>query len=223
VRPRREPDLAPLPPMSEPIIRGRRVARPVPASQEATCCGVKFLYHPSWNVRVPVREDGRINIQGVGEAEARQDGRGTGARSRQYRATGLREPEVTVIIAELGPNRTTWAGKSAPDVPFREGMTPLQASSIAAASRDVASRPNSFSRELEAGDHYEVTRSTSNERSKTGLRRHPLWAVNDVLYVPRSGDRGRELDRRALVRQLIPVSRDGTWNGCIVGGSRTKR
>lgn len=203
---RRDPDLAPLPPMSEPISTGSALVAPY-RLHAGDVLRVKFRYHPELDVRVPVREDGRINIQGVGEAEAR--GKTAEELSRdieQISSDRLREPEVTVIVAELGPNRIYVGGevRLPGPVPFREGMTPLQAIIDRGGFTDVA-RPELVFKGSWKGDHYEVTKINLKRTIKDGAPEDTTLAVNDVLYVPRSaiGDANSIVEH--YFRQLIPI------------------
>lgn len=91
---------------------------------------VKFPYHPEENERVPVRPDGRIGLQVVGDVMA------AGLTVKELEqvvveksAVTLRDPVVSIVIAQLAEHKVYVGGQVAKPgfVPYREGMTPLQA------------------------------------------------------------------------------------------------
>jgi len=91
---------------------------------------VKFPYHPEENERVPVRPDGRIGLQVVGDVMA------AGLTVTELEqvvmeksAKTLRDPVVSIIIAQLAEHKVYVGGQVAKPgfVVYREGMTPLQA------------------------------------------------------------------------------------------------
>ena len=91
---------------------------------------VKFPYHPEENERVPVRPDGRIGLQVIGDVMA------AGLTVKELEqvvveksSRTLRDPVVSIVIAQLAEHKVYVGGQVARPgfVPFREGMTPLQA------------------------------------------------------------------------------------------------
>ena len=91
---------------------------------------VKFPYHPEENERVPVRPDGRIGLQVVGDLMA------AGLTVKELETVvveksskTLRDPVVSIVIAQLAEHKVYVGGQVAKPgfVPYREGMTPLQA------------------------------------------------------------------------------------------------
>jgi polysaccharide biosynthesis/export protein PslD len=91
---------------------------------------VKFPYHPEENERVPVRPDGRIGLQVVGDVMA------AGLTVKELEqvvvdksSKTLRDPVVSIVIAQLAEHKVYVGGQVAKPgfVPYREGMTPLQA------------------------------------------------------------------------------------------------
>jgi len=91
---------------------------------------VKFPYHPEENERVPVRPDGRIGLQVIGDVQA------AGLTVKELEeiiveksSVTLRDPVVSVVIAQLAEHKVYVGGQVAKPgfVTFRDGMTPLQA------------------------------------------------------------------------------------------------
>jgi len=91
---------------------------------------VKFPYHPEENERVPVRPDGQIGLQVIGNVQA------AGLTVKELEdiiveksSLTLRDPVVSVVIAQLAEHKVYVGGQVAKPgfVIFRDGMTPLQA------------------------------------------------------------------------------------------------
>jgi polysaccharide export outer membrane protein len=95
---------------------------------------VKVWQNPELDVSVPVRSDGRITVPLIGDVVA---GGRTPEEVRDAIATALaeyvREPRVTVLVTELRSNeylsrvRVTGAVRTPISLPFRPGMTVLDA------------------------------------------------------------------------------------------------
>ncbi|MEW6269376.1 MAG: polysaccharide biosynthesis/export family protein [Thermodesulfobacteriota bacterium] len=91
---------------------------------------VKFPYHPEENERVPVRPDGRIGLQVIGDVMA------AGLTVKELEqvvveksSVTLRDPVVSIVIAQLAEHKVYVGGQVAKPgfVTYREGLTPLQA------------------------------------------------------------------------------------------------
>jgi len=118
------------------------VAAAVPSSRDATIdaatyrlapgdlLDVKFTYHPEENERVPVRPDGRINLQVAGDVNAAGLTVGELEKVVVERASRtLRGPVVSIVIAGFAEHKVYVTGQVAKPgfVVFRHGMTPLEA------------------------------------------------------------------------------------------------
>ncbi len=91
---------------------------------------VKFPYHPEENERVPVRPDGMISLQVIGDVQA------AGRTVKELEdiiveksSVTLRDPVVSVVIAQLAEHKVYVGGQVAKPgfVLYRDGLTPLQA------------------------------------------------------------------------------------------------
>ncbi len=95
---------------------------------------VKLFYSPELNEQLPVRPDGRISLELVGELVAA--GRTTAEladRLTEKYAAVLRDPEVAVIVKEIAPRRIYVAGEvNAPGVLAMAGETSLLQSIVQA-------------------------------------------------------------------------------------------
>lgn len=184
--PKRPSEVAPLPPLSGVTSEAKTLLpyRLAPGD----VLRVKFLYHPELDVRVPVREDGKIDIQGVGEVVASGKTAMELAKEIQDISSGhLRDPDVTVIVAELGQRKVYVGGEvRVPGfVAYRDGLTPLQAILDRGGFTDVA-RSDSVLKLTLKGDRYESTRLDLKQTIKEGVPETTLLAVNDVIFVPRT-------------------------------------
>ena len=124
---------------------------------------VSVWHNPDLSVTVPVRPDGMISVPLIGDVPA--GGRTpeeVSATIKEKLATYLRDPQVAVILTELRSNeylsrvRVTGAVRQPISVPFRQGMTVLDAVLAAGGTTEFAS-----------GDHSELFRKQSDGSVKT--------------------------------------------------------
>ena len=120
---------APLPPVAEPLSPSL-VDTGQYRLEPGDVLRIKFIYQPEMDVKVQIDPDGNIAIPGVGELQARGKTAEELANDVEtLSSTNLRDPEVTVIVAELGPRKIYVGGevRLPGPVPYRVGMTPMQA------------------------------------------------------------------------------------------------
>jgi len=115
---------------------------------------VSVWQNPGLDVSVPVRPDGKISVPLVGDVEA--GGRTpeeVAAEIQEKLHTYVRDPQVTVILTQLRSHeylsrvRVTGAVRSPVSVPYRQGMTVLDAVLAAGGTNEFA-----------ASDHTELYR-----------------------------------------------------------------
>jgi len=197
---RRNDNLAPLPPLSTPPATGLPEVNALYHIQAYDTLRVKFVYHPDLDTKVPVRPDGGINVPGVGEFQAA--GKTTEQLAREIEKVSsdrLREPEVEIIVAELGRYNVWVFGevRSPGLVAFREGMTPIQAISDRGGFTDYA-RPDSVLRITPQGTATRVDLTGNLPDSITSVE------ANEVIYVPRTFV-GDAVAFVRTFRNLLPV------------------
>lgn len=167
---------------------------------------VKFLYHPELDVKLPVRPDGNITLQATGEIRAQ----GLTAEQladvvRDRSSDRLRDPEVTVIVAELGDEKVYVGGEVRQPgfVAFRRGLTPLQAILDRGGFTDTA-RLDSVVRITAEQNDYHATRIDFSQVLE-GKGDAAALAANDVIYVPRTfiGDMNTVVS--LYVHRLLPI------------------
>jgi protein involved in polysaccharide export with SLBB domain len=167
---------------------------------------IKFLYHPELDVKLPVRPDGNITLQDVGEVTA--GGLTTNQLAevvRQHSSEHLRDPEVTVIVAELGEQKVYVAGEvRLPGiVPYRPGLTALQAIMDRGGFTDVA-RVDSVVHITVGEKDYQATK-VDLTRVLQGEPESVQLAARDMIFVPRTtiGDVNAFVD--LYIRRMLPV------------------
>jgi protein involved in polysaccharide export with SLBB domain len=167
---------------------------------------VKFLYHPELDVRLPVRPDGDITLQEAGEMQAA----GLTAEQladviRKKTSDRLRDPDVTVIVAELGEQKVYVGGevRNPGFVQYRPGMTPLQAILDRGGFTGTA-RPDSVVYVAVHGDNYLATKIDLTKVLK-GEGEAVRLAGNDILYVPRNTIGDVDAFVRLYIQAFLPI------------------
>jgi len=106
---------------------------------------VAVWQNPDLNVTVPVRPDGKISVPLVGDVEAGgKTPEEVAAEIRTRLETYVRNPQVTVIVDQLRSHeylsrvRVTGAVRTPISVPYRQGMTVLDAVLAAGGTNEFA-------------------------------------------------------------------------------------
>lgn len=197
---------APLPPMAEPlspslIDTGQYRLEP------GDILRVKFIYQPEMDVRVEIDPDGNISIPGVGEVQARgKTAEELAADVETLSSTNLRDPEVTVIVAQLGPRKVFVTGEVRLPGPvlYRVGMTPMQAIIDRGGFTEVA-RIDSVLHVSTNANNVEATRLDFSSEIKDGSPEMQTLAVNDQIVVPRTFIGDANAFVRLYIRGLMPT------------------
>ena len=132
---------------------------------------VKFIYQPEMDVKVQIDPDGNI-ADSRASASCRRAARRRRSWPRDIEtlsSTNLRDPEVTVIVAELGPRKVYVGGevRLPGPVPYRVGMTPMQAIIDRGGFTEVA-RIDSVLHVTSKGNSVEATRLDFSDELKNG-------------------------------------------------------
>jgi protein involved in polysaccharide export with SLBB domain len=203
----REPAPAPLPPIAAPALPGTVQDLANYRIQPGDQLRVKFLYHPELDVKVPVAPDGNLNIPSVGEVGAEgKTSAEVAAEVEKISGEMLRDPEVTVIVAEFG-ERIVYVGgevRLPGPVRYREGMTPLQAildrggfTEVARTDSVLHLSPNGASYDARRLDYTTDVNQFDPEQATLG--------VYDVIYVPRTFIGDANAFVRLYIRGLMPT------------------
>ena len=201
-----QPTEAPLPPVSEPLaasLTDTGQYRLEPGDQ----LRVKFIYQPEMDVRVEIDPDGNISIPGVGEMQARgKTAEELAADVETLASTNLRDPDVTVIVAQLGPRKIYVGGEVRLPGPvlFKVGMTPMQAILDRGGFTEVA-RIDSVLHVSSKGNSVDASRLDFSGEIKQGSPELQTLAVNDVIFVPRTFIGDANAFVRLYIRGLMPT------------------
>lgn len=147
--------------------------------------------NPDLSVTAPVRPDGKISVPIIGDVEAGGRTPSEVAATIQDRlAKYIREPNVAVILTELRSHeflarvRVTGAVRNPRSMPFRQGMTVLDAVLECGGINEFAS-PNSTKLYRTSKDKTEVFEIELGDILKKGLLSTNVGlAPGDVITVP---------------------------------------
>ena len=204
----RPPDtIAPLPPIGAAVVPGAAAQSSNYKIGVGDHLRVKFAYHPELDTRVPVGPDGNIQIVGVGElAAAGKTSEGLAADIEELSSETLRDPEVTVIVAELGERVVYVMGevRLPGKVVYREGMTSLEAIADRGGFTEVA-QLNSVLHLSSDGNTYVADRLDFTRDVDVQGPELAKLEVYDVIVVPRTYIGDANAVMRLYVRGLLPT------------------
>jgi polysaccharide export outer membrane protein len=168
---------------------------------------VRFYKTPELNVeKVPVRSDGKISLDLVGDVQAA--GLGTDELSSnlaQAYSKELQEPEIAVIVRSFGGQVYVGGEVNKPaTLNFTEGLTALEAIQGAGGFNVDASMENVVL-VRRAGDKYEGYRLFL-KKALTGddYTQDVALQPNDVVYVPKSRIANLNLMVNQYITKMIP-------------------
>jgi polysaccharide biosynthesis/export protein len=152
---------------------------------------VAVWQNPDLNVTVPVRPDGRISVPLVGDIEA--GGRTPEEVSAEITSkleSFVRNPQVTVIVDQLRSHeylarvRVTGAVRTPISIPYRQGMTILDAVLAAGGTNEFAAadRTELYRKEGASTRAYEVRLDQILQKGKLDTN-YPVQP-GDVITVP---------------------------------------
>ncbi|HEY8518007.1 MAG TPA: polysaccharide biosynthesis/export family protein [Candidatus Binatia bacterium] len=168
---------------------------------------VKFPYHPEENERVPVRPDGRIGLQVIGDVMA------AGLTVKELEeviveksSKTLKDPVVSVVIAQLAEHKVYVGGQVAKPgyVPYREGLTPLQAIVERGGFVDDANTDEVL-HITRVGDQVQTQRLDLEAVMDGESTEQVVMAPDDIIIVPRTfiGEADVWVDQ--WIRGLLPT------------------
>lgn len=197
---------APLPPVAEPLAPSL-VDTGQYRLEPGDVLRVKFIYQPEMDVKLEIDPDGNISIPGVGEVQARgKTAEELATDIETLSSTNLRDPEVTVIVAQLGPRKVFVSGEVRLPGPvlYRVGMTPMQAIIDRGGFTEVA-RIDSVLHVTSKDNSVEATRLDFSSEIKQGSPEAQALAVNDQIVVPRTFIGDANAFVRLYIRGLMPT------------------
>ena len=170
---------------------------------------IRFYKTPELNLlKVPVRPDGKISLDLVGDVQAAglQPRELAGALTERY-AGELDNPRVSVIVRAFGGQVYVQGEVKTPSAPpFAQGITALQAISLAGGFLDTA-QPNSVILiRLENGQYHGYRLALNEALSGKDLAQDVLLRPADILHVPRSRIANVDLFVDQYFRKFLPVT-----------------
>ena len=187
----------------------RRVYRIAPGDTLA----INYSYHPEMKQEELVRPDGTITATLVGDLTV------GGLSTEQVEqhlvkvtSTQLRAPAVQVRITKFAERRIYVAGEVAKPgaVPYRVGITPLQAIAAAGGFLDTGRMDTVIFVRMDDAGHPLVNRTLDLARVvDAGQGDMPPLGPEDVLYVPRTPIANANVWVRQHITELFPFLRAG--------------
>ncbi len=199
--------VAPLPPIGPSVIPGATEQNANYKIETGDQLRVKFSYHPELDTKIPVGPDGNVQILGVGEVQAAgKTAEALAADIEKLSSETLRDPEVTVIVAELGERMVYVMGEVRVPGPvrYREGMTPLQAIADRGGFTEVA-QLDSVLHLTPDGNTYVADRLDFTQDVNVASPELAQLGVYDVIVVPRTYIGDANAVMRLYVRGLLPT------------------
>ena len=168
---------------------------------------VKFPYHPEENERVPVRPDGMIDLQVVGDVDAAGltvQELETEIVTRASRT--LRDPVVSVVIAQLAEHKVYVGGDVLRPgfVNYREGLTPLQAVIERGGFTDTA-KADHVLYITRIGEEIQAQRLDLESIIDGEAIEGVIMAPDDVVYVPKTWIGKADVWVDQWIRGLLPT------------------
>jgi protein involved in polysaccharide export with SLBB domain len=172
---------------------------------------IDYPYHPEMKQQEPVRPDGRITTKLVGELlVAGMTPAELSDTLVQRTSDRLRNPEVTVRVQKVNSKEVYVGGevgKQGP-VPYRKGLSPIQAIIAAGGFRDTARTDSVVLIRANPTEQTITSRKLNlQEILATGTEEPLELGPNDVLFVPRSGIAEVDLWVRQHIVEVIPFFR----------------
>jgi len=168
---------------------------------------IRFYKTPELNLEVPVRSDGKISLELIGDVQAAGlEPEQLAASLRERYASELTDPRVSVIVRKFGGG--IWIGgevKNPSRVPYSVGLTALQAIHRAGGFLETA-RPSSVVLIRLEGTQYKgyllpLDKVQTGEDVSVDAELQP----SDILHVPKSGIANVDLFVDQYIRKVLPV------------------
>ncbi len=168
---------------------------------------VRFYKTPELNLEVPVRSDGKISLELIGDVQAAglQPEQLSGSLRQRY-AHELSEPKVSVIVRKFGGG--IWVGgevKNPSRVPYSVGMTALQAIHRAGGFLDTARASHVVLIRLEGSKYKGYLLPLDKVQTGEDLTVDAELQPSDIVHVPKSGIANVDLFVDQYIRKVLPV------------------
>lgn len=169
---------------------------------------IRFYKTPELNLEVPVRSDGKISLELIGDIEAAglQPEQLSGTLRERY-ASELTDPRVSVIVRKFGGG--VWIGgevKTPSRVPYRNGMTALQAIHQAGGFLDTARTSHVVLIRLEGNRYHGYLLPLDQVQTGKDLSVDVALQPSDIIHVPKTAIASVDLFVDQYVHKMLPVS-----------------
>jgi protein involved in polysaccharide export with SLBB domain len=169
---------------------------------------IRFYKTPELNVEVPVRSDGKISLELLGDIQA------AGLAPRDLAATltdrysqELTEPRVTVIVRGFGGQVfVTGDGVARPSaINYADGLTALQAIAAAGGMNEIARRSNVVLIRREGTEWKGYTLDLRKPLEGEDFVQDARLQATDIVYVPRKRISNVNLFVQQYIRDNLPI------------------
>jgi polysaccharide export outer membrane protein len=168
---------------------------------------IRFYKTPELNVDVPVRSDGKISLELIGDIQASglQPEQLSGTLRERY-ASELSDPRVTVIVRDFGGG--IWIGgevKNPARIPYADGMTALQAIHQAGGFLDTARTSNVVLIRLEGNQYKGYLLPLDKVQTGEDISVDVALRPSDIIHVPKTGIANVDTFVDQYIRKVLPV------------------
>jgi protein involved in polysaccharide export with SLBB domain len=171
---------------------------------------IRYLHHPEMTQEEVVPPDTQINIKLVGEIDV------GGLTADQLEdllvkktSEHLKNPEVVVSIVRFSP-KTVYVGGEVVrpgTLPYRRGLTPLQAVAASGGFRDTARLDSVILVRGGSEDNFVARKLNLEEVVTDGVREQIRLAPHDVIFVPRTDVADANIWVRQHISDMVPFFR----------------
>jgi protein involved in polysaccharide export with SLBB domain len=171
---------------------------------------IRYTFHPEMNQEEIVRPDGKISAFLVGDVVV--TGMTSAELSRflvEQTSHRLRDPEVIVDLIRSS-EKTIYVGGEVgrpSAVPYREGLSPLQAILAAGGFRETARLDSVILVRAQGQEKDYISRKINLEEVLVdGAKEQIVLAPQDVIFVPRTAIANANVWVRQHIRDLLPFA-----------------
>jgi len=204
-----------IPPLSEADIPEMDAAANFPPEryrlEPGDAIQIRYTHHPEMSQDDMVRPDGKINAKLVGPIEVAGLTKNELAKMLEQRtADQLKDPEVVISVTRFSDKLVYVAGEVARPgtVPYRKGLTPLQAITASGGFRDTAHYESVILvRTGGSEDKFIARKLDLVQTTNTGMQEPIALAPHDFIFLPRTNIADANIWMRQHVTDMIPLFR----------------
>ena len=172
---------------------------------------IRYTFHPEMNQEEVVRPDGKITATMVGDLNVVGMTPGELAQLLIERTSDrLRDPEVAVEVTRFS-EKTVYVGGEVGKpgtIPYRRGLSPLQAILAAGGFRDTARLDSIILVRADGQENDFISRKINLEEVIVDGTKEPIaLAPHDVIFVPKTPIANANVWVRQYITDLVPFLR----------------